>query len=130
MNVKWEPATRSEQGQLRSGFSRLMRHSGREPDMVYVTRTESGIVTRVAMNYLGMGETYSRWGIQNRPLRDLCETWSEIRDWLGQLEGSHRAFIEVYPSDSEVVDTIPTRWFWLLPTNHVPSAFNLKLLLS
>jgi hypothetical protein len=101
-----------------------MRHKGRLPDLVYVMRTPEGFVRRVAFRYWGDDIRYSRWGIQNRPPSDITESWREILSWLRQLEGN-RAFIEVYPSDEEIVDTIPTRWFWLLPAKLVPREFNL-----
>jgi hypothetical protein len=75
------------------------------------------------MQYIEDG-LYERWGIQNHPSSEIHETWSVLLSWLRPLIGDRHA-IEIYPCDSQIIDTAPIRWFWVLP-HDLPAACNLK----
>jgi len=126
----WSPATPEEREKLHKFFSRMSRKRGKLPDSVHVVRDPYGTITRSAIQYIETGK-WERWGIQwhhfgmyEELSKDIRESWSTILEWLRPLIGD-RAAIEVYPRESQIVNTASIRWFWVLPTANVPPEFNL-----
>lgn len=88
---------------------------GKVPDEVYRSKPSGAMY---AMRYIEPG-IHERWGITLWPQRDIEVSWSTMIEWLRPLIGD-RVAIEVYPRDSEIINTAPTRWFWILPGNLPP----------
>lgn len=121
---RWEPVTEHERHILHLTFQRSARHRGKLPDAVYVVRQHGNGFIRSAMQYIEDGK-WERWGIQTHPANDICESWSTIMSWLRPLIGD-RAAIEVYPREHDVLNTAPIRWFWVVPTDKIPSEYDLN----
>lgn len=121
--VPWELATDSEREELHPSFQRSARHRGKFPDAVYVVRNRSCRVCSSAMQYIEPGK-WERWGIQMFPGADIECSWSTMLKRIRPLIGD-RAAIEVYPRDSNIRNSAPIRWFWVVPGDELPPEFDL-----
>lgn len=122
----WEPVTEREMEMLQVIFSKLSAARGVLPCKVMVVRDPNrsvGAFRRVAMQYIEKGK-WERWGIRLQPPEDIRESWSTLCEWLRPLIGN-RAAIEVYPRDEDIVNTAPTRWFFVLPGDQ-PAEWDLR----
>lgn len=119
----WEPMTDEEYDRFQHLFQRSARKRGKMPDAVYVMRDADGRFESSAMQYIEDGK-WERWGLRVHPEADIVESWSTILTWIRPLIGDRTA-IEVYPRDEYIINTAPIRWFWVVPTDDIPSEFDL-----
>ena len=118
LKIEWEPMTNEEYDRI---FACSVSRRGNKPNLVLVER-DNGKIIRYAVQYIEDGK-WVRWGIRNEH-GEIKESWSTIMEWLRPLIDDNPA-IEVYPRVKDLVDSAPTRWFWVIPGD-LPKEFNLN----